>query len=109
MPAHLKRICSVIDRLPLSLNFEVSQESELQFTEASGLSQEMGGLLSEQSNAKSASRISQDDSELVPIVPQMLTPDTSVSQGKEEAIQKGRRGSIVYNSHMKCYTSDGRK
>ena len=29
MPAHLKRICSVIDDLPPDLDFEVSQESEL--------------------------------------------------------------------------------
>lgn len=85
MPTHLERICSVIDQLPLGLNFEVSQESELQFTEASGLSQEMGGLLSEQSNAESAS---QNDNELVPIVPQPVTPDTSISQGKEKATAK---------------------
>jgi hypothetical protein len=85
MPTHLKRICSVIDQLPRDLNFEVSQGSELQFAEASGLSQELGGLLSEQSNIDSASRASQEDSELAPIVSQMDTPDTSVSQGKEQA------------------------
>lgn len=84
MPTHLKRICSVIDQLPLGLNFEVSQESELQVTEASGLSQELDRLLSEDSNIESTSRTSQDESELVPIVPQTLTPDTSVSQGKEQ-------------------------
>ena len=88
MPTHLKRICSVIDQLPLDLNFEVSQESELQFTEASGLSQELGGLLSEQSNVESASRTSQGHSELAPIVPQTVTPDTSISQGKEQAALK---------------------
>jgi hypothetical protein len=38
MPAHLKRICSVIDQLPSDLDFEVHG------TEASGLSQELGGL-----------------------------------------------------------------
>jgi hypothetical protein len=89
MPTHLKRICSVIDQLPRDLNFEVSQGSELQFAEASGLSQELGGLLSEQSNIDSASRASQEDSELAPIVSQMDTPDTSVSQGKEQAELKG--------------------
>ena len=58
MPTHLKRICSAIDQLPPNLNFEVSEGSELQFTEASGLSQELGGLLSEQSNVEFASRTS---------------------------------------------------
>jgi len=88
MPTHLKRICSIIDQLPPNLNFEVSQRSELQFTEASGLSQELGGLLSEQSNVESTSRTSQDDSELAPIIPQTVTPNTSVSQGKERAALK---------------------
>jgi hypothetical protein len=88
MPAHLKRICSVIDQLPPGLNFEVSQESELQFTEASGLSQELGDLLSERFDVESASRTSQDDNELAPIIPQTLTPNTSVSQGKEQATLK---------------------
>ncbi|MCJ1427758.1 hypothetical protein MMC29_005663, partial [Sticta canariensis] len=85
MPTHLKRICSAIDQLPLGLTFEVSQESELQFTEASGLSQNLGGLLSEESNIEPTSRTSQDDSGFVPIVPQTLTPDTSVSRGEEQA------------------------
>ncbi len=88
MPTHLQRICSIIDQLPPDLNFEVSQGSELQFAEASGLSQELSGLLSEQSNVESASQTSQDNSELVPIVPQTVTPDTSVSQGKERAALK---------------------
>jgi hypothetical protein len=68
MLIYFKRICPVIDQLPPDLDFEVSQVSELQFTEASGLSQELGGLLSEQSNVESASRASQDDSELASIV-----------------------------------------
>lgn len=88
MPTHLKRVCSVIDQMPSGLNFEVSQGSELQFTEASGLSQELGGLLSEQSNVVSTSQTGQDDSELAPIVPQTVTPDTSVFQGKERAALK---------------------
>ncbi|MCJ1333147.1 hypothetical protein MMC10_009841 [Thelotrema lepadinum] len=95
MPTHLKRICSAIDQLPLGLNFNVSQESELQFTEGSGLSQEMGGLLSEQSNAESASQTSQEDRELVPIIPQTATPDTSVSQGKEATLKRPKRKHTV--------------
>jgi len=88
MPTHLKRICSVIDQLPPELDFEVFQGSELQYTEASGLSQEVGGLLLGQSNVASASQTGQDDSELAPVVPQTVTPDTSISQGKEQAALK---------------------
>ena len=88
MPSHLERIRSVIDQLPCGVNFEVSQVSDLQFTEASGLSQELGDLLSERSNVELASQSSQDGSELVPIVPQTVTPDTSISQGKEQATFK---------------------
>lgn len=88
MPSHLKRICSVIDQLPPNLDFEVSQESELQFAETSGLSQELGSLLSEHSNVESDSRTSRHDTELAAIVSQVDTPDTSVSQGKERAALK---------------------
>lgn len=48
-PTHLKRICSAIEQLPPDTNFDVSQKSGLQFTEASGLSRELGSLLSEES------------------------------------------------------------
>ena len=87
MPDHFKRMCSVIDQLP-RVDFEVSQGSELQFTEASGLAQELGGLLSEPSNVESASRASQDDSELAPIIRHTDTPETSISQGKNQAALK---------------------
>lgn len=72
MPAHLKRICSVLDQLPSDLDFEVRG------TEASGQSRELG-LLSEPSNIESASN--QDNNELTPIILQTETPDTSVSEG----------------------------
>jgi hypothetical protein len=48
----------------------------------------LGGLLSEPSNVESASRASQDDSELAPIVLHTNTPDTSLSQGKDQAALK---------------------
>ncbi len=79
MPTHYKCICSVIDQLPRDLNFEISQGSELLFTEALGVSQEVGDLLLGQSNVESASRTGQDDSELVLVIPQTVTPDNSVS------------------------------
>ena len=56
--------------------------------EALELSQELDNLLLEWSNVKLASQSSQDNSELVPIVPQTVTPDTLVSQGKEQATSK---------------------
>jgi hypothetical protein len=73
------------------VDFEVAQGSELHLPKASGLSQELGGLLSELSNVDSASGASQDDSKLVPIIAQMDTPDTSDisrSQGKDQASLK---------------------
>ena len=88
---HLKYICSVIDQLPLSLHLDVSQELELYFTEALGLSQHLGAILSEQFHVESALRTSQDDSGLVPIILQTVTPDTSVSQGKEAKLKRPKR------------------
>ncbi|KAK3114732.1 hypothetical protein LTR53_006648 [Teratosphaeriaceae sp. CCFEE 6253] len=40
MPLHFKRICSAIDQIPAGISFSESQ-SELHFTEQTGLSQEM--------------------------------------------------------------------
>lgn len=40
MPSHLKRMCTVIEQMPPDLNLDVSQGSDLQSTEALGLSQE---------------------------------------------------------------------
>ena len=92
MPSHFKRICSVIDQLPSDLNFQVSQESVLQFTEISGLSQELEGLLSEQTYAESASQPSRFDIELAPVIPQTVTPDTSFSQEKGQSkLKKPKR------------------
>ena len=85
MPTHLRRICSIIDQLPSDLNFEVP---ELHSAEASGLSQGLSGLLSEQSNVESASQTSRDESGMAPISLLMDTPDTSVSQVKEKAAVK---------------------
>ena len=41
MLKHLERICSVIDELLPDVNCEISQQSELQFTERFGLSQRL--------------------------------------------------------------------
>ncbi|KAF2191729.1 hypothetical protein K469DRAFT_341284 [Zopfia rhizophila CBS 207.26] len=79
MPDHFKRLCSVIDRLPADLSFELSEQSDLQFQE-SGLSQELQSYnLSQQSNPDSTSL--QGDSQASTSRLQDATPDTSVSQG----------------------------
>jgi hypothetical protein len=70
MPTHLKRICSVIDELHPSIDFEVSQEFELG---ESGLSQ---GLESHHlSDQSSQSYVD-------------ITPDTSLSQKNEQRAYK---------------------
>ena len=76
MSTHLKRICSAIDQPPSSLDFHVSDEPGAQPEEATGLSQDMGSLLSDPENIDLASQ----EDEPIPI-PQSATPDTSVSKG----------------------------
>lgn len=91
MPTQLKRICSAIDQLPPSLDFQVFQGPEVQSEEATGPSQDMGSLLSKPSNADTASQIGQEDDEVIPVVPQTVTPDTSVSEGGGQGAAKRAR------------------
>ena len=84
MPTHLKRICSAIDQLPSSLDFQVSEGSEVQSEAATGPSQDMGSLLSDPDNFD---LVSQEDDELN-LVPQTATPDTSVSKGVGQGAAK---------------------
>lgn len=82
------------------MDFEVSQGSELQFNEASDLSQELGGLLSESSNAECATRASQDDSELAQLILQTDTPDNPLPQGKDQAaLKRPRRKDATEKPH----------
>ena len=83
MPTHLKRICSAVDQLPSSLDFQVSDQPGAQPEEATGLSQNMGSLLSNSNNIDLASQ----EDELNPI-PQTATPDTSVSTGVDQGAAK---------------------
>ncbi|KAL2397569.1 hypothetical protein ABEF93_001168 [Exophiala dermatitidis] len=76
MPTHLKRICSAVDQLPSSLDFQTSDEPGAQPEEATGPSQDMGSLLSDPDNIDLASQ----EDEPNPF-PQTATPDTSVSKG----------------------------
>jgi len=78
MPTHLKRICSVIDKLPSDLNFEVSQHSE---PGESGLSQGLESHhLSGQSSHDAPSLLEDADSQLSRVGSRDVTPDTSLSQ-----------------------------
>lgn len=62
-------------------------------SEATGLSQDMGSLLSEPSCADAASQGGQDDDELTPIIPPTGTPDTSVSPEEGQAATKRAKNS----------------
>lgn len=77
MPTHLKRICSAIDQLPSSLDFEVSERPEVQPGAATSLSHGMGSLLSESCNVELAL---QEGDELNYVVAQTATPVASVSK-----------------------------
>ncbi|MCJ1357479.1 MAG: hypothetical protein MMC33_007475 [Icmadophila ericetorum] len=78
MPTHLKRICSVIDDLPLDPDFEVSEQSELG---ESGLSQGLESHhLSDQSSYDAASLLEEADSQSSRVGSRDVTPDTSLSQ-----------------------------
>ena len=85
MPTHLNRICSAIDQLPSGLDFQAPEGPGVQSGEATGLSQDMGSLLSEPSHVDLAS---QEDDELNPVIPQTASPDTSVSQGVGQGAAK---------------------
>jgi len=78
VPTHLKRICSVIEELPLDLNFEVSQQSE---AGESGLSQGLESqYLSDQSSHDAASLLEEADSQPSRVGSRDVTPDTSLSE-----------------------------
>lgn len=88
MPIHFQRICSAIDQLPSSLDFEVSEGPGVQSEEATGLSQDMDSLLAGPSDIDIATRIGQEDDGPIPIVPQTATPDTSISKGGRQGAAK---------------------
>jgi hypothetical protein len=81
VPAHFKRLCSAIDAIPPDINFELSEESDLQFPSSSGLSQ---GLESHQLSGSGAT----NDDELRLLDPQEATPESSVGQVSGQATFK---------------------
>jgi hypothetical protein len=84
MPAHLKKICSVINELQPSLDIVSSQQSEL---EGSRLSQGLESYyLTELSNQDASSLLEEADSLLSHVGD--TTPETSVSQRIKEGVFK---------------------
>lgn len=82
MPTHIKRICSVIDKLPPDLDFEVSEQSE---PGESGLSQGLeSSHLSDQSSNGAASLLEDAGSQPSNVASRDVTLDSSVSQRIEE-------------------------
>lgn len=73
MPDHFKRICSAIDKIPPDISFDVSQESELPFSQT-GLSQDLESqrLLQSEASASASGHGSVANAD-------NTTPDTSVS------------------------------
>jgi hypothetical protein len=84
MPMHFKRICSVIDELPPDINFNIS---ELQSSEASGLSQVFEEQsLSQQSNPDTTSLAGNDDDQSS--LAGSITSNTSLSHGTDLGVFK---------------------
>ncbi|KAI0520690.1 hypothetical protein F5B22DRAFT_47454 [Xylaria bambusicola] len=81
MPAHFKKICSAIDKLP-NLDFDVPSLSE-----ATGLSQDLGNLM--QSDAGAASVPVEGDSQLSIAEQHAVTPDTSFTRSDVAKRRKG--------------------
>lgn len=78
MPKHFERICSAVDQIPKDINFEVSQSSELRFSESTGFSQQM-----------ESSALAETKSQLEEL--QEITPDTSVSKETENLFKRPKK------------------
>ena len=92
MPDHLKRIRSVIDKLPQNVNFEVSQQSE---TGESGLSQGFGLYhIADDSSQDAASVAEEKGSQSSLISSRDISPYTSVTELVEGKTSKRSRKRI---------------
>lgn len=91
MRSHFERLCSVIDTLPTNVSFEVSQQSELQFSDHTGLSQNLQnhGLAAPLSESASST---QDDERLSRLLESLDTPETSFTKDSpREGTKKAKR------------------
>ncbi|TAQ89491.1 hypothetical protein B7494_g2164 [Chlorociboria aeruginascens] len=77
MPTHLKRICSVIDKLPSDINFEVSAQSE---PGESGLPQGLESPFFSSQSSYDAAFLEEADSQSSGVGSRDITSDTSLSR-----------------------------
>ncbi|TKA66907.1 hypothetical protein B0A55_11659 [Friedmanniomyces simplex] len=89
MPMHSKRICSAIDQIPAGISFSESQ-SELHFTEQTGLSQDMSANCIAQSITGSVSTHAEDITISKTSQDVTAPPGTSVDGGA--VFKKPRKG-----------------
>jgi hypothetical protein len=94
LDADSTRLCSVIDALPPDMRFELSQQSELHFSEQTGLSQDLANQNLSASDTESVSFAHGDGSQLQPL-DSLETYDTSFTkdsaQGATKRSKKGCR------------------
>ena len=83
MPKHFKRICSAIDAFPSGVSFDLSQQSELNFSEQSGLSQDFGAHSLAQSSIGSSSAQAQADDQSTIFEAADITPNTSMNEAND--------------------------
>jgi hypothetical protein len=98
MPKHFERLRKVIDQLPPDVNFELSQHSEVQFTERSGLFQDFRDSNLAQSFASSQSFQGVVDNQSSVGDAQDVTPNTSINEGgpfKRPTKKRGRNENTI--------------
>lgn len=86
MPAQHKRLCSAIGDIPLDINFDGTQQSELHFSGQLGLSQELESHHLSQMGDLAFLERGDDQSSTVDA--KDATPNTSVSQGTKKLKRK---------------------
>ena len=83
MPKHFKRICSAVDAFPSDMSFDLSQQSELNFSEQSGLSQDFGAQSLAQSSIGSSSAQAQAGDQSTVAEAADITPNTSMNDAND--------------------------
>ena len=83
MPKHFRRIRSAVDAFPSDMSFDLSQQSELNFPEQSGLSQDFGAHSLAQSSIDSSSVQAQADDQSTVAEAAETTPNTSMNEAND--------------------------
>ena len=89
MPMHFKRICSAIDQIPAGISFSDSQ-SELHFSESTGLSQDISVYDITRLSEGSQSALAEDITTSTMRQGVVATPGTSIDEGT--VFKKPRKG-----------------